>query len=185
MKCLSWTSPLMLSKNVYSSLCSTFFTSNFFGALEGRNLSNSTIAQVSEVNVKFVTTWLKQWERNNGRKSVSCVVYCKKPFIQRPYKEKPTMKGKADHEKKNCTGCQSFSLTPADTILTWCYVKKMVLNSKKLVREYKFNEKHGITCTSTLMQTRKNMTFHPCIVHVQVLICYVNTRLQRIFKRFC
>ena len=35
------------------------------------------------------------------------------------------------------------------------------------------------------MQTTKDMTFHACIVRVQVLICYVNTRLQRIFNRFC
>ena len=33
----------------------------------------------------------------------------------------------------------------------------------------------------------KMMTFYAfaCIVHVQVLICYVNTRLQRIFIKFC
>ena len=54
-----------------------------------------------------------------------------------------------------------------------------------LVREYKCYQKHGITCTFTLMQSTKNMTFHACIVRVQVLICYVNTRLQRIFNRFC
>ena len=34
---------------------------------------------------------------------------------------------------------------------------------------------------------KKNMTFYACacIVCLQVLICYVNTRLQRIIKRFC
>ena len=72
MKCLSWTSPLMPSKNAYSSSCSTFFTSNFFAALEGRNLSNSSITEVSEVNVNFVTTWLNQWKRNNGKKCSKC-----------------------------------------------------------------------------------------------------------------
>ena len=37
------------------------------------------------------------------------------------------------------------------------------------------------------MQTTENMTFHAyaCTVRVQVLICYVNTRLQRIFNKFC
>ena len=37
------------------------------------------------------------------------------------------------------------------------------------------------------MQTTKNMTFHAyaCIVLVQLLICDVNTRLQRIINRFC
>ena len=35
------------------------------------------------------------------------------------------------------------------------------------------------------MQTTKNMTFHACILLVQVLIWYVNTRLQCIFNRFC
>ena len=62
----------MPSKNGYSSLCSTFFTSLFFAGLEGRNLSNSSITGVSEVNVKFVTFWLKQWKRNNGEKCSKC-----------------------------------------------------------------------------------------------------------------
>ena len=33
----------------------------------------------------------------------------------------------------------------------------------------------------------KTMTFHAyaCVAHLQVLICYVNTRLQRIVHRFC
>ena len=37
------------------------------------------------------------------------------------------------------------------------------------------------------MQTTKNMIFHAyaCFVRVQVLICYVNTRFQSIFNRFC
>ena len=43
-------------KKAYSSLCSTLFTSLFFAGLEGKNLSNSSISGVSEVNVKFVTT---------------------------------------------------------------------------------------------------------------------------------
>ena len=36
------------------------------------------------------------------------------------------------------------------------------------------------------MQTTKNMTFYAsaCIARVQVLIWYVNTRLQRIFNSF-
>ena len=38
-----------------------------------------------------------------------------------------------------------------------------------------------------MMQNTKNKTFHACacIVRLQVLICYVNTPLQRIVKRFC
>ena len=43
-------------KKAYSSLCSTFFHKSLFAGLEGRNLSNSSITEVSEVNVKFVTT---------------------------------------------------------------------------------------------------------------------------------
>ena len=37
------------------------------------------------------------------------------------------------------------------------------------------------------MQTPKKMIFHAFtyIVRLQVLICYVNTRLQRIINRFC
>ena len=68
MKWLSWTTPLMPSKKAYSSLCSTLFTSLFFAGLEGRNLSNSSITGVSEVNVKFVTTWLNQWKTNKVEK---------------------------------------------------------------------------------------------------------------------
>ena len=58
----------MPSKNAYSSLCSTFFTINFLAALEERNLSISSIREVSAENVKFVTTWLNQWKRNSGKK---------------------------------------------------------------------------------------------------------------------
>ena len=43
------------------------FTSNFSVAFEGRQLSCISIREVSEVNVKFVTTWLKQWKSNNGK----------------------------------------------------------------------------------------------------------------------
>ena len=43
-------------KKAYSKLCSTIFHKSFFAGLEGTNLSNSSIAEVSEVNVKFVTT---------------------------------------------------------------------------------------------------------------------------------
>ena len=53
------------SEDVSSSLCSTNFTSDFFVAFDVRHLSNSSIREVSEVNVKFVATWLKQWKRNN------------------------------------------------------------------------------------------------------------------------
>ena len=30
----------------------------------------------------------------------------------------------------------------------------------------------------------KGMNFHICFVHVQVLICYVNSGLQRVFSGF-
>ena len=45
-----------VDKKAYFSLCSTVFTSLIFTGLEGRNLSNSSITGVSEVNVNFVTT---------------------------------------------------------------------------------------------------------------------------------
>ena len=98
MNCLGWTSPLMLSKNAHSSLCSTFFTSNFFAALEGRNLSYSSITEVSEVNVKFVATWLNQSKRNNGEKCSKC------------YSLLYTIYGKTIKGKSNSKGsCQSIS----------------------------------------------------------------------------
>ena len=43
-------------KKASSSLCSTFLTNLFFAGLEGKNLRNSSITGVSEVNAKFVTT---------------------------------------------------------------------------------------------------------------------------------
>ena len=41
-------------------------------------------------------------------------------------------------------------------------------------------------CTFTLLWTTKNITFHACacIVRLQVLMCYVNTCLQRIINSF-
>ena len=45
----------MLSENASTSLCSTILTSSFSVAFEGRHLSNSSISEVFEVNVKFVT----------------------------------------------------------------------------------------------------------------------------------
>ncbi len=46
----------MLSENASFPLCSTVFTNKFFVAFEGRHLSNTSIREVSEVNVKFVAT---------------------------------------------------------------------------------------------------------------------------------
>ena len=100
-------------------------------------------------------------------------------------KKRSAIKTETNHKRKNCTSCQSLSVTPADTVLTYCYVKRLIWISKRLVREYKCYRKHGITCTFTLMLSTKNMTFHACNVRVQVLICYGNTRLQRIFNIFC
>ena len=94
------------------------------------------------------------------------------------------MKGKANHQKKNCTSFQLLSVTPADTVLTQCFVKILILVSKNLVKGYKCYQKHGITCTFTLMQTTRNLIFHICFVRVQVLIGYINTRLQRVFNSF-
>ena len=65
MKRPSWTSGIS-SENASSSLCSTIFTSEFFVAYDGRHLSNSSRREVSEVNVKFLATWLKQWKKNNS-----------------------------------------------------------------------------------------------------------------------
>ena len=53
MKCRSSTSLRMMSKNASSSLCSTIFLGDFFVAFEGRHLSNSSVTEVSEVNVMF------------------------------------------------------------------------------------------------------------------------------------
>ena len=81
-----------------------------------------------------------------------------------------------------------LSITFCDTCF-YCFdlmLRKILIPiSKGLVREYKCYQNHGISCTFTLTQSTKNMTFHAYIVRVQVLISYVNTRLQRIFSRFC
>ena len=106
--------------------------------------------------------------------------------MERPWKKRPGVKGKANHKKQNCTSCQSLSVTPPDTVSTECNIKIWSLFSKKLARESKCKQKHCITCRFTLMQTTRKMIFHvcACIVRLQVLICYVNTRLQRFFNRF-
>ena len=58
---------------------------------------------------------------------------------------------------------------------------------KKLVTERKYFQNHCKTCTFTLMQTKKNNDFYTyaSLVRLQVLICCVNTQLQRIFNWFC
>ena len=65
--------------------------------------------------------------------------------------------------------------------------KKTEFKLKKLVREYNCLEKPCINCTFKFMQTPRKMIFHAYtyIVRLQVLICYVNTRLQRIINIFC
>ena len=59
------------------------FHKSLFAGLEGRNLSNSSITEVFEVNVKFVTTWLNQWKRNNGENVANATPYFI-PYIERP-----------------------------------------------------------------------------------------------------
>ena len=86
MKCPSWTSLCMPAKCASYSLCSTIFTSGCFVAFEGRLLSNSSITEVSEVNKKLVTTWLKK--RKKWRKHVASFTHY---FI-------PCLK---DHKKKD------------------------------------------------------------------------------------
>ena len=46
----------MLSKKGLFLFVFHIFDKTFFAGLEGRNLSNSSITEVFEVNVKFVTT---------------------------------------------------------------------------------------------------------------------------------
>ena len=75
--------------------------------------------------------------------------------MERPYKERPAMKGKANL-KQNCTSCQPLSVTPADTVML---CKKTPLISEKLVGEYKCYQEHCITCTFTLMQTTEEHEF--------------------------
>ena len=73
------------------------------------------------------------------------------------------------------------------TVLTYFNVERLIFFSKILVREKKCKQKHCISCTFTLMQTANKLIFHACacVVRLQVLICYVNTRLKRIINRFC
>ena len=73
MKRPSWTSRI-LSEKASSSLCSTIFTSVYFSAFDGRHLSSSSIRDVSEVNVKFVAIWLKQWKRDSGKKMLQVLL---------------------------------------------------------------------------------------------------------------
>ena len=44
------------SENASSGLCFTIFTTHILVAYDGRHLSNSSIREVSEVNLKFVGT---------------------------------------------------------------------------------------------------------------------------------
>ena len=67
MKRPSWTSRIP-SGNAPSSLCSTFFLTDSFIAFDKRQLNNSSVREKSEVNVKYVATWLKQWKRNKCKK---------------------------------------------------------------------------------------------------------------------
>ena len=69
------------------------------------------------------------------------------------------MKRKTIHEKKNRTSCQFLSVAPADTVLTYVYVERLILISKKLFRENKRKQKDCITCTFTLMQTTEKDDF--------------------------
>ena len=96
MKRPSWTSRT-LSENASSILCSTVFTGDFFVPFDGRYLSNSSIGEVFEVNVKFVATWLKQWRRNNGENMYQVLLITL-------YQIWNVQKGKTNHERS----CQSF-----------------------------------------------------------------------------
>ena len=100
MKHTSWTSRIP-SENDSSSLCSTFFTSDFFVAFDERNWSNSSKKELSEVNVKFVATWLKQWQKEIMAKMCS---NCYSLFYIRL---RLSRKGKTIHEKS----CQSIFFT--------------------------------------------------------------------------
>ena len=69
------------------------------------------------------------------KKSVSCVVYYKTPYMERPQREGSAMKRKPNHKRKIRMSCQSFSLTPVDTISTQFYVEKLIFGAKKSVAE--------------------------------------------------
>ena len=99
MRRTSWTSRIP-SENASSSLCSTFFTSDFFVAFDGTKLSNSSKKEVSAVNVKFVAIWLKQGKRINGENVCDCysLIYIRYRLSK---------KGKTNHEKS----CQSIFFT--------------------------------------------------------------------------
>ena len=110
------------------------------------------------------------------------------------------------HERKNRTSCQSLSIAPAAsppygctpywlsslpltlpyTVLAYFNEERLIFFSKMVVTENKFKQKHCISCTFTLMHTTKKMIFDACacIVRRHVLICYVNTCLQRNKIRF-
>ena len=120
MKSPSWTSHIM-SENASSSWCCTMFTSDFLVAFDGRHLSNGSIREVSEANVKFVATWLKHWKRNNGEnmKRVLLITFYQIWNVQK--KDKPTMKGAVNQ----------FLSFQKWTIYTW----KLAIRMKVLVCE--------------------------------------------------
>ena len=50
--------------------------------------------------------------------------------MERPQKEKPAIKAKAIHEKKNRKSCQSLSVAPTGAVLTELYVKRLIFFPK-------------------------------------------------------
>ena len=72
-------------------------------------------------------------QNENGEKSLASVFYII-AYMEGPKKERPAIKGKANHEKKNCTRSQSLCVPRADTVSNECHVEILTLISKNLLR---------------------------------------------------
>ena len=109
-------------------------------------------------------------------------------YMKKPTKKRPAIKGKANLKKrKTARAVNHFLLRLRIPLWPNAIVKILIFFEKVSESEQMQTKKHCITCLFTLMQTTKKFIFHVCAwgVPLQVLICYVNTRLLGIIDRFC
>ena len=94
---------------------------------------------------------------------------------------KTSHKRKAIHKTKNCTCCQSFSDTLADTVML---CKNIDFIFEKFGKREQMQTKtlYNLLIYNNAEYKKDDFSY---IVRLQVLIGYVNTRLQRIINMFC
>ena len=102
--------------------------------------------------------------------------------------ERAVIKGKANHKNRklhelSIIFCYACCRTP--TVPFYCFdlmlCKILDIIFKKFIKREQKQTNTWYTLLNKLMQTTKKIIFHvcACIVRLQVLVCYVNTRLQR------